>query len=187
MPQLGDILGVIYGTEILQQAAEICIELRRRFIQRTHRTTEICLQDLYDALPFVKDVLGVPPQWLSRCRPHGQSRLLSGSGHLFKCRKGIDLNALFTRNVVFGTRSITDDFATQFLAFHLLWWLHECERSSPSSDRPNSVLIIDDCGPIHRHPRYHEPTGFIESGLGAHYASVQWALLRGCHSSAASD
>lgn len=144
VPQIGDILGVIYGTEILQQAAEICMELRHRCMQRSHRPVEICLQDLYDALPFVKDVSSYRRSGYRDAVRTGLSRLLSGSGHLFRCRKGIDLNALFTRNVVFGTRSITDDFATQSLAFYILWWLHEGERSSPPSNRPKSVLIIDD-------------------------------------------
>jgi hypothetical protein len=49
----------------------------------------------------------------------GLSRILSGSGNLFKCRKGIHLSELFKRNVILGTRSITDDFAARF-------WPYSC-------------------------------------------------------------
>lgn len=144
VPQLGDILGVVYGTEILQQAAQICIELRHRYMNRSNCSTEICLQDLYHAVPLVKGASSYRRAGYKDAVRTGLSRILTGSGNLFKCRRGIKLDKLFGRNVVFGTRSIADDFATQFLAFYVLWRLQESERSSPPTDQPKSVLIIDD-------------------------------------------
>ena len=144
MPQLGEIIGLIYGVEILQEAAQICIDARERHRSQSTRYTEICLQDICDALPLVKGASSYRRGGYKDAALTGLSRILSGSGNLFRCRRGIDLNRLFQRNVVFGTRSITDDFATQFLAVHILYWLHESERSAQPTDQPKSALIIDD-------------------------------------------
>lgn len=144
VPQIGEIIGVIYGTEILQQAAQICIELRNRYMSQSNRSTEICLQDLYDAIPLVKGASSWRRAGDKDAVLTGLSRILSGSGNLFKCRKGIGLPRLFGRNVVFGTRSVTDDFATRSLAFYLLWYLQESERHAAPTQQPKSVLIIDD-------------------------------------------
>ena len=144
MPQLGEIFGLIYGVEILQEAAQICIDARERHRSQSTRYTEICLQDICDALPLVKGASSYRRGGYKDAALTGLSRILSGSGNLFRCRRGIDLNRLFQRNVVFGTRSITDDFATQFLAVHILYWLHESERSAQPTDQPKSALIIDD-------------------------------------------
>ena len=144
VPQIGEIVGVIYGTEILQQAAQICIELRNRYMSQSNRSTEICLQDLYDAIPLVKGASSWRRAGYKDAVVTGLSRILSGSGNLFKCRKGIGLPRLFGRNVVLGTRSVTDDFATRSLAFYLLWYLQESERHAAPTQQPKSVLIIDD-------------------------------------------
>jgi len=144
VPQIGEIVGVIYGTEILQQAAQICIELRNRYMSQSNRSTEICLQDLYDAIPLVKGASSWRRAGYKDAVLTGLSRILSGSGSLFRCRKGIDLPRLFGRNVVFGTRSVTDDFAARSLAFYLLWYLQESERYAAPTQQPKSVLIIDD-------------------------------------------
>jgi hypothetical protein len=143
-PQLGEILGVIYGIDILQRAAQICIELRHRYMSQANCATEICLEDLYRAVPLVEGASSWRRAGYRDAVLTGLSRILAGSGNLFKCRKGMDLDRLFERNVVFGARSITDDFATQFLAFYLLWRLHESGRYLPPTDRPKSVLIVDD-------------------------------------------
>ncbi|MDI6449140.1 hypothetical protein [Anaerobaca lacustris] len=144
VPQIGEIVGVIYGTEILQQAAQICIELRDRYMSQSGRSTEICLQDLNDAIPLVRGASSWRRGGYRDAVLTGLSRILSGGGNLFKCRRGIDLNRLFGRNVVFGTRSVTDDFATRFLALYLLWYLQEAERHAAPTQQPKSVLIIDD-------------------------------------------
>ncbi len=144
MPQLGEIIGLVYGVEILQEAAKICIDAREQHGSQSTRSTEICLQDICDALPLIKGASSYRRGGYKDAALTGLSRILSGSGNLFRCRKGIDLNQLFQRNVVFGTRSITDDFAAKYLAVYLSWWLHESGRSAPPTDQPKSVLIIDD-------------------------------------------
>jgi hypothetical protein len=146
MPQLGEIIGVIYGVEILQESTKICITERERHRSQSNVSTEICLQDLCDALPLVKGASSWRRGGYKDAALTGLSRILSGSGNLFRCRKGIDLHRLFQRNVILGTRSITDDFSTQFFAVYILWWLHESERSALPTDRPKSVLILDDAG-----------------------------------------
>ena len=144
MPPLGDIVGLIYGTEILQEAAQICIDQRQQYNDRTGNTTEISLFDVYRAVPFVKDTSNGRRMGYREAVSTSIGRILSGSGNLFKCRKGIDLATLFDHNVILGCRSITDDFAAKFLALYLLYWLYESDRFSPSCDRFKRALIFDD-------------------------------------------
>lgn len=171
-PQFGEIIGVIYGIEVIQQSITVSIESRKNFIKTSGRQGEICLLDLYHAVPFVQGVSSGRRSGYKDAVTTGLSRILSGSGNLFKCRKGIDLSSLFNRNVILGTRSITDEFAARFLALYLLWYLHESERFSPPSDNPKSALIIDDAS------RYIGPrTGFDAtrslSSLGAVLATLR--------------
>jgi len=143
MSYLGEIVGAVYGIEILQQAAEICMGLRRQFLQQ-NRNTEISLADIYAAVPFVPNTSNYRRAGYRDAVQTGISRILTGSGNLFKCRQGIRLAGLFDRNVILGTRSIVDSFATRFLAFYLLWFQQESERHLPPTSEPKSMLIIDD-------------------------------------------
>ena len=73
------------------------------------------------------------------------ARILRGSKDLLKCSKGMDLSTLFTHhNVILGCRSITDEFSLKYLAWYLLFYLHELERFSPPTDQLKRVLILDD-------------------------------------------
>jgi len=144
MPQIGDIVGLIYGTEILQEAAQICIDLRNQYLQRTGKNTEISLYDLLLAVPFVKDSGKGRRLGYREAVTTSIGRILTGSGNLFKCRKGIDLATLFNKNVILGCRSITDDFAAKFLTLHLLYWLYESERSARPTDHLKRLLVLDD-------------------------------------------
>lgn len=144
MSPLGDIVGLIYGTEILQEAAQICIGLKKQYNQRTGRDTQISLFDLYQAVPFVKDVSKGRRMGYREAVSTSIGRILYGSGSLFQCREGIDLATLFNHNVILGCRSITDDFAAKFLALYLLYWLYESERFSPPCDSLKRILIFDD-------------------------------------------
>jgi len=144
MPQLGEVIGVIYGVEILQEAATICIDQRERYIKETGKNTELCLNDLYTAVPFVTDISRGRRAGYRDAVTTGLSRILTGSGDLFRCRKGIDLTTIFSQNTILGCRSITDEFAAKFLALFLLYWLYEAERFAPSRDSLKRVLVLDD-------------------------------------------
>lgn len=144
MPQTGDLIGSIYGIEILQQAAGICRELRSRYIDLSGKRTELSLQDIHHALPLVKDASKGRRVGYRDGVSTGLGRILDGSGELFKCRKGVDLATLFNNNVIVGCRSITDDFAARFLVFYLLFWVYEAERFADPSDRLKRVLVLDD-------------------------------------------
>jgi len=144
MPQIADILGLVYGTEILQNAAQICIGLRNQHLQNTGQPTEICLQDIANAVPFVPDTSKGRRFGYSEAVSTSLGRILTGSGNLFRCRKGVNLSVLFNHRVILGTRSLTDDFAAKFLALFLLYWQYESERYSLPSDILKRVLIIDD-------------------------------------------
>jgi len=145
MPQVGEIIGVIYGIEVLQECANICIDLRDKYIQSNGSSTEISLADIYQAVPFASDVSRGRRLGYREAVSTGLSRILTGSGDLFRCRKGIDLGSiLFKHNVILGCRTITDEFAAKFLALYLLFWLYESERFSPPSDTIKRALILDD-------------------------------------------
>jgi hypothetical protein len=145
MPQIGEIIGVIYGVDILQETAKICIGLRDKYMKNNSKNTEISLADLYNAVPFATDVSRGRRLGYREAVSTGLSRILSGSGNLFRCRKGIDLaTILFQHNVILGCRSITDEFAAKFLALYLLYWLYESERFSPPTDKVKRALILDD-------------------------------------------
>jgi hypothetical protein len=144
MPQLGDTIGVIYGVEVLQQSAKLCIGMREKYTQTSGESTEISLNDIYQAVPFVTDVSRGRRLGYREAVSTGLSRILSGSGQLFSCRRGVDLATLFGHNMILGCRSITDEFAAKFLALFLLFWLYESERFSPPTDTIKRALILDD-------------------------------------------
>ncbi len=144
MPQIGDLIGSIYGIEILQQAARICLDLRRHYIHLTKKNTELCLKDIHSGLPLIKDASKGRRVGYRDGVSTGLGRILDGSGALYQCRKGVELATLFQHNVILGCRSITDDFAARFLAFHLLFWLYEAERYTRPCDHLKRVLVLDD-------------------------------------------
>ncbi len=143
MPQLGEIIGVIFGIELLQEAAQICIGQRNEYI-KTGKQTEISVKDLYDAIPFVRNASSGRRAGYKDGLMTGLSRILSGSGNLFSCRKGVDLATLFNSNVILGCRSVVDDFAIKFLGLFMLFWLYESGRYSLPSNKLRRVLVFDD-------------------------------------------
>jgi hypothetical protein len=144
MPQVGELVGVIYGVDILQDAANICIEQRRKYIEATGQSTEISLKDILQAIAFVSDTHSGRRSGYREAVATALSRILNSSGNLFACRKGIDLRDLFSRNVTLGCRALTDDFAIKFLGLYLLDWLYESSRLEPPTDTLKSALILDD-------------------------------------------
>jgi len=144
-PQIGQVIGAIYGIQLIQEAGMLCIQMKADY-EKKIGPTEISLQDLFNAVPFVPGVSSGRRSGYKDAVITGLSRILSGSGQLFKCRRGIDLAGLLERkqNVIFGTRSITDRFSASFLVTYLVWFLHEFDRYAPPSDDPKSCLIIDD-------------------------------------------
>ncbi|MFC1783561.1 hypothetical protein ACFL02_08245 [Planctomycetota bacterium] len=172
-PQIGEIIGVIYGVEVLQQAATICIDQREKYIQQTGSNIEICLNDLFLSVPFVPETSTGRRAGYREAVTTGLARILRGSGELFKCRKGIDLSTLFQQhNVIVGCRSLTDEFATKLLAFYLLWYLHELERFSPATDELRRVLILDDA------TRFLAARSGFEAASGTSNFSHAYATLR---------
>jgi hypothetical protein len=144
MPQAGEIIGVVYGIELMQECAKLCIGLRDKYIKSSGKNTQISLADIYQAVPFVTEVSRGRRLGYREAVSTGLSRILTGSGNLFRCRQGADLSTLFKHNVILGCRSITDEFAAKFLALFLLYWLYESERFTPPTDQLKRALILDD-------------------------------------------
>ena len=143
-PQLGEVIGVIYGVELIQDLCTISLELRDRYIKNTGKQTQLCLNDLYDMIPNLSGVSRGRRSGYKDAVSTGLNRIITGSGNVFKCRKGIDLSTLFNHNIILGCRSITDEFSARFLAFYLLYYLYESERFMHSNDKLKRVLVIDD-------------------------------------------
>ena len=95
-PQIGEVIGSIYGIEILQECGTICTQIRADH-ERKMGPTEISLQDLYSAVPFASGVSSGRRSGYKDGLMTGLLRILSGSGQLFKCRRGIDLAGLLER------------------------------------------------------------------------------------------
>ncbi len=171
MSPLGDIVGLVYGTEILQEAAQICIDLKKQYQTRTGKDTGISLFDLYQAVPFVNDVSKGRRLGYREAVSTSLGRILTGSGNLFKCRRGIDLKTLFNHNVILGCRSITDDFAAKFLSLYLLYWLYESERFSPPCDNLKRVLIFDDAS------RYLSNAAALTQPVPHHHLPISFHAL----------
>ena len=143
-PQLGEVIGVIYGVEMIQDLCTICLDLRDRYIKETGKQTEVCLKDLFDAIPLLSNVSGGRRAGYRDAVLTGLNRILQGSADLFICRKGVDLATLFNQNIILGCRSITDEFSARFFAFYLLYYLYESERFSESSDKLKRVIVLED-------------------------------------------
>jgi hypothetical protein len=143
-PQIGEIIGVIYGVELIQDLCSICLELRSRYVSQRGRETQICLKDLYEAISLLSNVSSGRRAGYKDGVSTGLNRILTGSGELFCCRRGSDPAAMFNHNVILGCRSTTDEFALKFLAFYLLYYLYESERFSAPSESLKRVLVFDD-------------------------------------------
>ena len=142
MPQLAHTAGLIYGLDLLRQAAEIALKQHQECVSKTGNNTGICLKDIHEALRQIK---------VSSFRKTGYHdaavtalSLILGGHNLFACRKGISLDWLFKHNVVLNARSLTDDMECRFLAILLLYWIYQNSRYSPETTQLRNLIIIDD-------------------------------------------
>ena len=144
MPLLGETIGVIFGVEILQDAA-ITALAKLEGLRQSGEPGQLCLGDIHEAVQFVNQTSSGRRAGYKDAALTGIARILRGSGNLFRCRQGIDLAGLFQgHNVILGGRAITDEFAAKFLTVYFIWYLHELERFSPATSALRRVLILDD-------------------------------------------
>jgi len=144
MPQLGATIGVIYGVEILEEAAELALAQLMAYRRQAPRPAELSLQDIYVALPFVQAASRGRRVGYLEAVQTGLKRILSGSGTLFTCRCGVPLQDLFSRNIILDLRHITDEFTSRWLAQYLLYWSFQEARSRPPTTCLQTLIVIDD-------------------------------------------
>jgi len=144
MPQLGGVCGLIQGIELCGEAAEIALGQLRRYRRRTGRDAELCLHDIYTALPLVPDIRRGRREGYFQAAWTGIGRMVRGAAGMFSCRKGLPLQDLFDSNVILSCPHLTDPLACRWLAQHLLTWKYQQARGRPETDRLETLIVIDD-------------------------------------------
>lgn len=142
MPILAHTSGLIYGLDLLNQAAEKVLEQRREFIDQTKTKLELCLKDLLQVLKKIK-VSGFRKIGYQDAAVIALSLILGRLG-LFSCRSGVSLDWLFNQNTVLNARSLTDEMQCRFLAIYLLYWLYQRAKNSDCTKSLKHIIIIDD-------------------------------------------
>lgn len=142
IPILGSICGLIYGIEILTEAAEIALQWLERYIKATGKQTELCLKDIAEALRSVI-AKGFRKGGYKDAAETGLE-LLIGKQNLFACRKGLPLEWLFGMNVILHAHSLTNPMQCQMLLLFLLYWFYRGAKLGGNDNRIKHVMIIDD-------------------------------------------
>ncbi len=143
IPPLADTGGLVYGVEVLTEAALIALDQLDSFRKHTGRASELCLRDIYVSLPLVKGTSSGRRQGYREAAQTALRRILGEKG-LFACRRGISMEDLFHRNTILGGRSLTDDMQCRALALFLLYWQFQRYRLEPETNRLRHLIICDD-------------------------------------------
>jgi len=143
IPPLADTAGLVYGTEVLTEAALIALDQLDNYRKHTGRDSELCLRDIYVSLPLVKGTSSGRRQGYREAAQTALRRIL-GEKSLFCCRRGISMEELFSRNTILGGRSLTDDMQCRALALLLLYWQFQHYRHEPETNRLRHLIICDD-------------------------------------------
>jgi hypothetical protein len=143
MPPLADTAGLIYGVEVLTEGALIALSQLDDFRKQAGRESELCLKDIYAALPLVKGTSSGRRQGYREAAQTSLRRILGEKG-LFACRRGICVEELFSTNTVLDARSLTDDMQCRALALFLLYWEFQRHRYEPETNTLTHLLLWDD-------------------------------------------
>jgi hypothetical protein len=144
MPPLADIGGLIYGTEVLNEAADITLHQLGQYIRATgDNDAEICLRDIYVATSLVSQSSSGRRAGYREAAQTVLHRII-GQKNLFATRKGVSLEWLFSRNAVINARCIVDDMTCRALALSFLYWKYQLCRYRPESNQLEHIIIIDD-------------------------------------------
>ena len=142
LPILAASTGLIYGLDLLGQAADIAFEQRRQYIQLTGNDPGISLKDIYEALKQIRTTS------FRKSGYHDAAvtalSLILNRQNLFSSRKGISLKWLFNQNVVLNARCLTDEIQCRFFTVYLLYWLYQQARHLPETNEIKHIVIVDD-------------------------------------------
>jgi len=142
MPILGDTVGLIYGQDIVNEAADIALEHLGEYRRCIDSDTHLCLRDNHEELVHMA-VTGPRRPGYRDAASTALSRMI-GKSKLFSCRKGLSVGDIVSQNTVLNARALTDDMQCRFLATFLLYWLYQRSRHEPESRQIKHVIVMDD-------------------------------------------
>jgi len=143
LPILASLCSLIYGLDLLNQAADIAFAQLQMYIKQTGIQTSLCLRDIYQALQLIKASNFRIVGYLDAAKT--AMSLAIGKNNLFSCRKGLSLEWLFSHNAVINARSLTNELQCKTFLNYLLFWLYQQAKDLPESKEIKHVIIIDDC------------------------------------------
>lgn len=143
IPMLSDSAGLIYGTEILNEAALIALAQKQNYIEATGKETDLCLKDIYVAISLVKNTSSGRRQGYREAAQTALRRIM-GEKELFACRKGLSLDNIFTHNSIINARSLTDDMQCRAVILNLLYHKFQQCRYKPETNKLEHLIIVDD-------------------------------------------
>jgi hypothetical protein len=144
VPQLGTTVGLIQAIQVLQESGAIASARLEEYRRRVNPAAELCLQDLLVSLDFVPDAYRPRRSGYIEAAKTALGRVLTGSGEMFICRRGVPLEDLFSQNVILDCRHLTDELACRWLAQYILYWKYQEARNRPHVDRLETLVVIDD-------------------------------------------
>ena len=142
LPILASLCSLIYGLDLVNQAADIAFAQLQMYIKQTGIQTALCLNDIYQALQLIKVSNFRLVGYLDAAKT--AFSLVIGKNNLFSCRKGLSLDWLFSNNVVINARSLTSELQCKVFLNYLLFWLYQQAKDMPESKEIKHVIIIDD-------------------------------------------
>lgn len=142
MSIVGDMAGLIYGQEIVSEAAHDALRHLETYRNRTGIDTHICLMDIAEALRELR-VAGPRRPGYRDAAQTIISRII-GTSKLFSCRKGLSVGEIVSHNTILSARGLVDDLQCRFLTIYFLFWLYQNARLEPETNEIRHVVIIDD-------------------------------------------
>jgi hypothetical protein len=141
-PILSNMCGLIYALAFLEQAVKIALQRREQYLKATGIDPGLCLEDVYEALKSIK----VSHFRLAGYHDAALTALLMilGQHKYFSCRAGVDLEWLFSQNVILSVSSLTGDLQCRFLITLMLFWLLQKARTAGQTNKLRHIIIVDD-------------------------------------------
>lgn len=143
MPIVCDGAGLIYSIEIVNDAAAISLKQKEQYTQTTGQDTELCLKDIYCDISLVSNTSSGRRAEYRQAAQTALHRII-GNRNLFACRKGVNLERLFSKNSIINGRCLTDDLECRTLLAYLLYYKYQQSRYLPETNKLQHIIIVDD-------------------------------------------
>jgi hypothetical protein len=143
MPIVCDGAGLIYSIEIVNDAAAISLKHKDQYTQTTGQDTELSLKDIYCDLSLVSNTSFGRRSEYKQAAQTALHRII-GNRNLFACRKGINLERLFSKNTIINGRCLTDDLECRTLLSYFLFYKYQLSRYLPETNKLQHIIIVDD-------------------------------------------